>query len=61
MATCEIRLEGVEVVPVLLADALDGRDSGDYEQRVEPSDQGGRKMAHLICEKLGFFEYGYAI
>jgi len=58
MGTCDIHLDGVEVVPVFLADVLDGSDPGDYEVRVEPSDQGGRKIAHLICERLGFFKQG---
>lgn len=42
----------VEVVPVPLYEALDGRDSSDYVQRVEPSAQGGQKMAALIHDRI---------
>ena len=47
---------GVEVVPLALSEALDGRTEGDYVQRVEPSVSGGRKMARLIlraCQAPG--------
>jgi hypothetical protein len=37
----------------LAADALDGTVRDDYVARVEPSDQGGRKVARLILEKMG--------
>ena len=43
-------LAGTKVVPVPLYDAMDGKDTEDYKQRVEPSVQGGRKMAKLIKE-----------
>ena len=33
--------------------ALDGKSSRDYVQRVEPSAQGGKKIASLIIQKLG--------
>lgn len=51
-ATERIRLEGTEVVAVPLYEALDGTDSNDYVQRVEPSAQGGRKLATLIMDRL---------
>eukprot|EP00322_Chrysochromulina_rotalis_P028767 CAMPEP_0115865000 /NCGR_PEP_ID=MMETSP0287-20121206/19490_1 /TAXON_ID=412157 /ORGANISM="Chrysochromulina rotalis, Strain UIO044" /LENGTH=327 /DNA_ID=CAMNT_0003319487 /DNA_START=62 /DNA_END=1045 /DNA_ORIENTATION=+ len=51
-ATSTIRIDGVEVIPVALYEALDGTISADYEQRVEPSVQGGKKMAELIVTKL---------
>ena len=35
-----------------LFEALDGRTSEDYVERVEPSLQGGRKMAALIASAL---------
>ena len=56
-ATSQIALEAasgeaVDVVPVALYEALDGRDTRDYAQRVEPSAQGGRKMAKLIHDAI---------
>ena len=50
----KIKVEGSKVVPVRLADALDGKSTEDYHQRVEPSVKGGRKMACLIMRRLGF-------
>ena len=43
--TCSIEIEGVPVLPVPLFRVMDGKDSEDYAERVEPSSQGGRKMA----------------
>lgn len=48
LATKEIRVPGVVVKPCALFEVLDGKDAADYEERVEPSVQGGRKMAGLI-------------
>lgn len=45
-------VDGVEVVAVPLFHALDGTDSADYVQRVEPSAQGGRKMAAVIADAV---------
>ena len=33
-------------------EVLDGRDTRDYVQRVEPSPQGGRKMAVALLEAI---------
>ncbi|EUC41733.1 hypothetical protein COCMIDRAFT_29550 [Bipolaris oryzae ATCC 44560] len=44
-ATEEIKVEGVQVVPCALFEVLDGKGAGDYVERVEPSGEGGRKMA----------------
>ena len=49
---------GTLVVPIALSQALDGGDSSDYLQRVEPSIQGGRKMAELILSKLDMVRFG---
>ena len=49
-ATQAIQLEGVEVLPLPLYNVLDGKNSDDYEQRVEPSVQGGQKMARAIMD-----------
>jgi hypothetical protein len=51
LATSQVRLDGVEVVPLPLYEALDGKDPCDYVQRVEPSAQGGAKMARAILDR----------
>ena len=38
------------MVPFALAGVLDGKDPGDYLQRVEPSVEGGRKMGRALLE-----------
>ena len=53
VATCSIKVPGTVVVPIRLAEALGGKNSHDYEMRVEPSMQGGKKMAQLIMRRLG--------
>lgn len=45
LATKNIKIEGVEVVPCPLFEALDGKREDDYTARVEPSSEGGHKMA----------------
>eukprot|EP00931_Biecheleriopsis_adriatica_P103835 TRINITY_DN78626_c0_g1_i1.p1 TRINITY_DN78626_c0_g1~~TRINITY_DN78626_c0_g1_i1.p1 ORF type:complete len:380 (-),score=68.12 TRINITY_DN78626_c0_g1_i1:94-1131(-) len=54
IGTSRIELPGSEVVPIALADALDGSCTEDYHQRVEPSVTGGQKMARLILHRLGY-------
>ena len=50
-ATSAIEVEGVEaVVPVPLFDVLDSTDPRDYDERVEPSVEGGRKMGRCFCD-----------
>jgi len=51
-ATSTIQIEGVEVIPVPLFHALDGKTSSDYESRVEPSVTGGEKMSRLIADAI---------
>jgi len=51
-ATSEIKIEGTKIVPVALYEALNPKDTGDYVQRVEPSDIGGQKMAHHIWQAI---------
>ena len=43
-------MPGTEVVPLALFHTLDGTDSRDYLQRVEPSVRGGQKMAQAILD-----------
>lgn len=52
LATQQICIPGTEIVPVPFFEALDGKDTDDYVQRVEPSATGGRKLANLILDKL---------
>jgi hypothetical protein len=49
MGTCKIKVEGTEIVPCALFEVLDGSRAGEYTSRVEPSAEGGRRMA----EKFG--------
>ncbi|KAL3902427.1 MAG: hypothetical protein SGILL_010827 [Bacillariaceae sp.] len=57
-ATSKIEIPGSQVVPVPLFNVLDGENSHDYVARVEPSSQGGRKMAEylldvILCQEEG--------
>jgi len=47
-ATKKIRIPGVDVIPCPLFEVLDGKNEEDYTARVEPSTEGGRKMAVLL-------------
>ncbi|EGX89558.1 hypothetical protein CCM_07810 [Cordyceps militaris CM01] len=47
-ATRKIQIEGVQVRTCALFEAMDGKNVEDYEERVEPSVEGGRKMAELL-------------
>lgn len=48
LATQQIKISGVNVIPFPLFETLDGKDGGDYVERVEPSVEGGRKMASQL-------------
>jgi hypothetical protein len=50
IATKEIRVQGTRVVPCALHEVLDGKTAGDYTARVEPNEEGGRKMAARFCK-----------
>ncbi|KAE9364946.1 hypothetical protein N431DRAFT_430549 [Stipitochalara longipes BDJ] len=55
LATKKVQIPGVKVVPCALHEAMNGKHSEDYTARVEPSAEGGRKMAlklKQIVEKL---------
>ena len=43
---------GVTIVPLPLFKTLDGKRTGDYISRVEPSASGGRKMANSILDAV---------
>lgn len=48
----QMRIPGVDVVPLPLYEVLDGTCTEDYVQRVEPSVTGGQKMARAIASKI---------
>jgi lysophospholipase L1-like esterase len=50
LATKKVEIEGVKVVPCALFEALDPKNKDDYTARVEPSAEGGRKMALKLKE-----------
>jgi hypothetical protein len=60
----KIQIPGTQVIPVPFFHALDGKDSRDYVARVEPSSQGGRKMAEflldIITDKGSYSSYNRA-
>jgi len=49
VATKKVNIPGTQVIPLPLFTVLDGKTTTDYCQRVEPSVQGGEKMARLIA------------
>lgn len=51
-ATSNIQIPGSEVIPVPLFHVLDGKRSEDYIARVEPSPEGGKKMAEFLLDLL---------
>ncbi|KZM27134.1 uncharacterized protein EKO05_0009004 [Ascochyta rabiei] len=52
MATQNITVRGTEVVPCALHEVLDGKVASDYTARVEPNEEGGKKMARRFAELL---------
>jgi hypothetical protein len=46
--TSQIKVEGGAVAPIALSTVLDCRDEKDYDNRVEPSIQGGEKMGRAF-------------
>ena len=51
-AVCRIRIPGSTVISVPLYHVLDGKNTDDYVQRVEPSPAGGRKMAEFLLDLM---------
>lgn len=51
-AVSQIRITGTQIIPLPLYEHLTGKDFGDYVDRVEPSSQGGKKMAKAIYDKI---------
>jgi hypothetical protein len=58
MIYSKIEITGCDIVPIPLFHVLDGRTSTDYIARVEPSSDGGRKMAEYILESIEMMEKG---
>lgn len=50
--TKRIHLPGTTVLPFPLFEVLDGTDTNDYVQRVEPSVQGGSKMSTALLDAI---------
>ena len=50
--TSKIKISGTEVIPFPLFEVLDGSSTEDYLQRVEPSPQGGKKMAKALMDVI---------
>ena len=48
----KLQLPGTAVVPFPLFEVLDGTDANDYRHRVEPSRDGGRKMADAFLRAI---------
>ena len=47
-ATSKIKIEGTKVIPFAMYSILNGKITDDYVQRVEPSGQGGYKLAKSV-------------
>jgi hypothetical protein len=52
LASSRIQIQGTKVVAVPLFKSLNGKTTGDYSQRVEPSALGGRKVAAQLVEAI---------
>jgi hypothetical protein len=52
IATQNINIEGTQIVPCALHEVLDGKSAKDYTARVEPNEEGGKKMALKFVELL---------
>jgi len=51
-ATQKIKIDGARVTPLEMSKALNGKTPSDYEQLVEPSAEGGKKLAELFLKTL---------
>jgi len=52
LATTQIQIPGTKIIPCALFEAMDGKSEEDYTARVEPSVEGGQKMAVKLKEIL---------
>ena len=51
-ATSKIEIVGTEIIPFAMYSVLNGKDTLDYVQRVEPSSLGGVKLANAFVQAL---------
>jgi lysophospholipase L1-like esterase len=51
-ATKSVKIEGTRVLPCPLFEVLDGKNAEEYVARVEPSSEGGKKMAQKFADML---------
>ena len=51
-ATSKIKIPGTKVVPIPMFKTLDGKDTNDYDNRVEPSVQGGKKLGKMFWKHI---------
>lgn len=51
-ATCKVNVEGTVVIPFPLFKVLDGKNTKDYVERVEPSITGGKKIGEALAMKI---------
>ncbi|KAK3678433.1 hypothetical protein LTR78_001730 [Recurvomyces mirabilis] len=51
-ATANVELTGTTVIPCALFEVMNGQTKDDYTARVEPSVEGGKKMASLLHDKI---------
>ena len=49
-ATKKIKIPGCKVIPVPMFKILDGKTTEDYDNRVEPSVQGGKKLGEYFWD-----------
>jgi len=52
VGTSKVEVEGTTFIPFPMFETLDGKDTKDYVQRVEPSSQGGQKLASSYLKVL---------
>lgn len=52
LATKQIQIPGTTVIGIPLFQVLNGKDSNDYVERVEPSAIGGKKMGSFIISEI---------
>ena len=51
-AVSKVKVDGAEVIPFPLFRVLNGKTSSDYRERVEPSPEGGRKIADALLDVI---------
>lgn len=51
-ATAKLEIEGTKVIPCALYEAMNGKSEDHYVARVEPSVEGGRRLAELLVSHL---------